>query len=131
MKKTIIPFILLILLSFLYGEDNFISSDNIDYAQVVGATAQKNYGDTWTISVTVKHNDQGWEHYADKWIVVNPLTKEILAERVLTHPHDTEQPFTRSLSGINIPSELTYVEIWAKCNLHGYKGKRFILELKK
>ena len=50
---------------------------------------------TYRFSVTVRHNDQGWDHYADKWDVVAP-DGTILATRILHHPHDKEQPFTRS-----------------------------------
>jgi hypothetical protein len=48
-------------------------------------------------------SDAGWEHYADRWQVLD-AGGTVLGERVLLHPHDTEQPFTRSQSGIEIPA---------------------------
>ena len=68
--------------------DDFKQS--LDYVQVRHVKAQKT-GDTWTFSVTVRHNDEGWDHYADIWQVLHPETGEVLGERVLLHPHDTEQ----------------------------------------
>ncbi|MBW2488368.1 MAG: hypothetical protein JRE72_13180 [Deltaproteobacteria bacterium] len=36
-------------------------------------------------SVTVHHDDKGWEHYANKWDVVAP-DGTVLATRTLHHP---------------------------------------------
>jgi len=65
-------------------------------------TRFEKYGSTWTVDTTLLHNDTGWDHYADKWRVVDSHGK-LLGERVLFHPHENEQPFTRSESGIEIP----------------------------
>ena len=78
--------------------DDFKQS--LDYAQVLDVKIRQT-GDAWTFSVTVRHNDEGWDHYADIWQVLHPETGEVLGERVLLHPHDTEQPFTRSQSDSN------------------------------
>lgn len=51
-----------------------------------------------TFSVTIRSDDIGWDGYADRWEVVE--AGEVIAERVLTHPHESEQPFTRSQSSI-------------------------------
>ena len=83
-----------------------------DPAVVEGATAQKS-GDRWTISVTLSHGDTGWDDYADGWRVLDPDGTE-LGLRVLVHPHVTEQPFTRSQSGITIPDGLDHVLIEAR-----------------
>ena len=44
--------------------------------------------------VTVRHDDTGWDHYADRWEVLGP-DGTVLGIRVLHHPHENEQPFTR------------------------------------
>lgn len=115
-------------LIFLMGDEPFTPSLDLDYAQVQEVKAQKSSNGSWSFDVTIRHNDQGWNHYADKWIIVSPDTGEIYGERVLAHPHDNEQPFTRSLSGVIIPEGIT-VEVRAKCTLHGYEGKRITLDL--
>jgi hypothetical protein len=95
-------------------------------ATVVDATAtQSNRG--WTFSVTIKHADTGWDHYADGWGVYAPDGTE-LGYRVLAHPHVNEQPFTRSLSGVDIPDGMTTVVIKPRDLVHGV-GQDFILEL--
>ncbi len=58
---------------------------------------------TATFSVTVRSDDSGWDGYADRWEVIED--GESIAERVLTHPHEDEQPFTRSQSGVVVLGE--------------------------
>ena len=90
--------------------------------------AMQDSNGSWTFNTTVHHNDEGWDHYADAWQVVDS-TGAVLAERVLTHPHDTEQPFTRSQSNIEIPPEMTTVIVRAKCNIHGFGGQEVVVDL--
>ncbi|RMF83056.1 MAG: hypothetical protein D6736_22200 [Nitrospinota bacterium] len=85
-------------------------------------------GDTWDIAVTVRHQDTGWEHYADWWRVVTPGGEE-LGKRVLLHPHEDEQPFTRSLSRVTIPAHVSTIIVEAHDKVHGYGGKRITIDL--
>ena len=66
-----------------------------DCAHVVGAAVNLD-GSTATISATVLSADTGWDKYADRWEVRAPDGR-VLGERVLAHPHENEQPFTRAL----------------------------------
>ena len=77
---------------------------------------------TCTFNVTVRHADEGWKHYADQWDVVSP-DGEVLATRILHHPHVNEQPFTRSLSGVKIPAGVREVILRARDSRHGWGGK--------
>jgi hypothetical protein len=79
----------------------------------------------------VRHNDEGWDHYADAWQIVDTADGSVIAERVLAHPHVEEQPFTRSLSGVEIPSGLHTVAVRAKCNVHGFGGHEISVDLTK
>ena len=101
---------------------------NLDFAQVQFVQATQTGNGTWRFDVTVRHNDQGWDHYADLWQVLDP-DGNLLGERVLLHPHDTEQPFTRSQSGIAIPPEVTQVTVRAKCTVHGFGGQEVVVDL--
>ena len=78
--------------------------------------------DTFSFDVTVRHADEGWKHYADKWDVVAP-DGTVLGTRTLYHPHVDEQPFTRSLSGVKIPDSIKEVTLRAHDSVHGYGGK--------
>jgi len=67
--------------------------------------------------VTLRHADEGWKHYANRWQVETP-EGNILGTRVLLHPHVNEQPFTRSLSGVNVPPEVKTITIRAFDSVH-------------
>ncbi|UOM35972.1 hypothetical protein [Acuticoccus sp. I52.16.1] len=75
-------------------------------------------GDTWRFDVTVRHADAGWDHYADAFVVTT-ADGRTLGTRVLHHPHVDEQPFTRSLTGVGIPPDVTTVEVHAVDSVHG------------
>ena len=81
-----------------------------------------------TFSVTLEHADTGWDHYANLWEVVT-LEGELLGARVLYHPHENEQPFTRSLSGVRIPAGLERVKVRARDSKHGFSDQEFIVDL--
>lgn len=84
--------------------------------------------DTFQFFVTVRHDDKGWDHYANKWDVVAP-DGTVLATRTLHHPHENEQPFSRSLGGVMIPADISMVRIQAHDSVHGYGGKILTIQL--
>lgn len=90
-------------------------------ADVVGATIDVS-GDAYRVSATILSSDTGWEKYADAWEVRAP-DGAILGTRVLAHPHVDEQPFTRSLSDVEIPPGISNVEIIARDSVAGFCGE--------
>lgn len=90
-------------------------------ADVVGAKATKSSDGSYTFEVTVRHGDTGWEHYANRWDVLGP-DGTILGTRTLAHPHEHEQPFTRSLRGVRIPDGVDTVTVRAHDSVHNYGG---------
>ncbi|NSX53880.1 hypothetical protein [Parasulfitobacter algicola] len=76
-------------------------------------------GSGWRFDVTISHPDTGWDHYADGWDV-RTTDGTSLGLRVLHHPHVNEQPFTRSISGIDIPAGIDRVMIYSRCNETGW-----------
>ena len=91
-------------------------------ADVVDVKIRMTGKDTFSFDVTVRHADEGWKHYADKWDVVAP-DGTVLGTRTLYHPHVDEQPFTRSLSGVKIPESIREVTVRAHDSVHKYGGK--------
>ncbi len=85
-------------------------------------------GDGWRVSVTLQHADSGWEHYADGWRVVD-AKGSVLGHRTLYHPHVEEQPFTRSLSNVQIPAGLKTVIVEAHDKVHGWSPDRLVVDL--
>lgn len=96
-------------------------------AEIVDARLVKQVS-KWTAHVTIKHDDTGWEHYADGWRVVDDKGN-ILGHRTLYHPHVGEQLFTRSLSNIEIPLSLKHVYIEAHDKVHGWNPKKYKVAL--
>jgi hypothetical protein len=92
-------------------------------------------GESWTFNVTVSHPDTGWEDYADGWNVVtpdgtvlkrnpnDPFTRELL------HPHQNEQPFTRSQSGLILNEGITQVIVRAHDLVDGFGGAEILVDL--
>ena len=85
-------------------------------------------GGKWRFDVTILHPDTGWDHYADGWRVLDMQGNE-LGIRVLLHPHENEQPFTRSLSGVEIPKGTKQVQIQARDLPHGWNEGTTIVDL--
>ena len=97
-------------------------------SDVVKVTVTESTPGTFRFDVSVRHDDEGWDHYANLWQVVRP-NGSVLGERVLLHPHDTEQPFTRSLSGVTISGEIKTVIIRARDSVHEFGGKEMNVNL--
>jgi hypothetical protein len=97
-------------------------------ADVVGAKAARASDGTWRFDVTIRSNDKGWEYYADAFEVLAPDGK-VLGTRVLLHPHEDEQPFTRELDGVRIPAGVDRVILRARHKPKGYDGKTLELRL--
>ncbi|MBL22993.1 MAG: hypothetical protein CMM48_03765 [Rhodospirillaceae bacterium] len=106
-------------LFLLFG---FTISAQAGEADVVKVRTAKERGG-YTFIVSVRHGDRGWKHYADRWEVLSPNGKKIIAVRKLLHPHVNEQPFTRRLSGVKIPRRYKSVLVRAHDSVHGYGGR--------
>jgi hypothetical protein len=90
-------------------------------ADVVDVKVRRNSAGTYDFDVTVKSVDRGWDHYADAFEVLGP-DGTVLGRRILYHPHETEQPFTRDLYGVTIPAGVTQVTVRARHKPRGYDG---------
>jgi hypothetical protein len=94
----------------------------------IEAVAANRSGNDWRFDVTLSHADTGWDDYADGWRVLD-MEGNVLGTRVLHHPHVNEQPFTRSLSGVEIPEHIGEVQIEAKDSIGGWRGDRVTISL--
>ena len=89
-------------------------------ADVVDAAVERS-GDRFVVTATIRSADTGWDRYADAW-EVRTTDGDVLGTRVLAHPHVDEQPFTRSLTDVEIPATVTTVEIAARDSVVGFCG---------
>lgn len=122
-KPKVTKVLLLILLSLAV-----FSSAYAGDVKILGADFLKTGNNSWSLDVTLKHGDTGWDHYADKWRVVD-AENNILGERVLYHPHVNEQPFTRGLNDVKIPEDTRTVYIEAHDKVHGWTPDRLKADL--
>ncbi len=104
-------------------------------ADVLYVRAVEGTANAWTFHVTVQHPDTGWEDYADGWDVLLPDGTVVKPDptspftRLLLHPHEEEQPFTRSQSGIVIPPDVTTVRVRAHDLVAGFGGREVTVDL--
>jgi hypothetical protein len=96
--------------------------------EVTKAAASCDQNRLCRFDVTVRHDDEGWDHYANRFELESP-TGEVLGTRVLHHPHVDEQPFTRSLDRVSIAKNLTEVHVFAYDSVHGRSEEPFIVKL--
>lgn len=113
-------FVLLIITSSIS-----IASD----AKIIKASAELTSAQKFNITVTLEHADEGWDHFANAWRVYSK-EGELIGERVLHHPHVKEQPFTRTLLGLSVPSNVKEVVIVAVCSTTGESKKSYTLKLR-
>ena len=121
-KRCIIVSSLLTSISF-----NCVQAGDVE---ILAAEFHKMGGAHWSVNVTLKHDDTGWEHYADNWRVKDGDGK-IFGDRILYHPHVNEQPFTRSLGNVDIPVGTETVYISAHDKVHGWTPQRLQVDLNK
>lgn len=94
--------------------------------KIIGVDMAVTGKNQYRFAVTLLHEDAGWNHYANKW-EIRTLDDEVLGTRVLGHPHVKEQPFTRSLFGVQIPSSITQVKIVAFDSLNEQSADRVVI----
>lgn len=114
-QKVLMGIFMIMILLLISGECHGGEAD------VIEVRVSRSESGTYTFNVSVEHGDTGWDHYADRWEVLTSDDK-VIATRVLLHPHVSEQPFTRSLSGITIPAGETMVTVRARDSVHKYGG---------
>ena len=83
-------------------------------ADVVGVTTSGGGGSA-TFAVSIRSDETGCQCYADWWEVVG-LDGSLIQRRILLHPHENEQPFTRSGDTVQLADDL-YVII--RAHMHG------------
>lgn len=97
------------------------------FPDVIGVVATL-ADDGWAFDVTVSSPYDTAERYADAWRVVGP-DGAVLGVRELLHDHAGEQPFTRSLRGVEISSELDVVVVEGRDSSNGWGGQALEISL--
>ncbi len=77
--------------------------------------------DTFDVLVTVSSPYDSAERYADGWRVLT-ADGTILGEHQLAHDHADEQPFTRTMAGVTLPTGVDRVTVEGRDRVNGYGG---------
>jgi hypothetical protein len=94
-------------------------------ANVVGVRVERR-DDGHRFDVTLHHDDDGEEGYANWW-QVETVGGERLGRRDLAHPHGTRE-FTRSAT-IRVPEDTTCVVVRGHDEMHGYGGRAMVVNV--
>ncbi|MSP01547.1 MAG: hypothetical protein EXR07_10950 [Acetobacteraceae bacterium] len=97
-------------------------------ADVIGVAIRRGQGAMFNLDVTIRSKDTGWERFADR---IEALGSDgtVLGTRVLEHPHDTEQPFTRDLYDLRVPPGIVRITIRAHFKPTGFDGATMTVAL--
>ena len=114
---------------------NFVTANENANADVLAVEAFDHGDRGWTFKVTVAHPDTGWQDYCNGWDVVTDQGEVLKRNRddpftrLLLHPHESEQPFTRSQGEIIIPADVKRLTVRAHDLVDGFGGQEITLDL--
>lgn len=97
------------------------------HPDVVDAELERT-GDGWRVSATISSPYDTPDRYADAFRVLAPGGEE-LGVRELLHDHANEQPFTRSLDGVEIPDDVDRVVVEGRDLANGWGGATVTVEV--
>ncbi|MFW5933172.1 MAG: hypothetical protein ACOCT8_00415 [Actinomycetota bacterium] len=97
------------------------AGDEQRYPDVVAAELEPTE-DAWRLSATISSPYDTPDRYADAFRAITPDGEE-LGVRELLHDHAGEQPFTRSLDGLEIPDDVDRIVVEGRDLDHGWGGE--------
>lgn len=112
------------------GRDRCVEPElyNPLYPQVLEASVTGAHG-VYDLVVTMSSPYDSPDRYADAWRVVGD-DGVVYGVRELAHDHANEQPFTRSLTGVEIPEGVEWVRIEGRDLVYGWGGETVELTLR-
>lgn len=110
--------------------DGGTGASDDEVPEIVDVSATSTDGGSYRFDVTISSPYDRAEKYADAWRVVGP-DGTVYGTRELTHPHADEQPFTRSLDGVEIPDDVASVTIEARDLVDGWTATPVEVELER
>jgi len=104
-------------------------SDSVQrFPDVVEVNVRSTGDDRFTFQVTLSSPYDTPQRYADAFRVMT-ANDTTLGVRELLHDHASEQPFTRSLTGVSIPSDIRQVIVQGRDQQYGYGGDTMTVNL--
>lgn len=115
------------------GSDETSASQSVDsggpnFPDVVKVKIEQTGDRVFSFDVTIASPYDTPKHYADGWRVMG-ADGTVYGEMTLGHDHASEQPFTRTQTGVEIPDEVTSVVIEGRDIDNGYGGATVTMDL--
>ncbi|MEA1904206.1 MAG: hypothetical protein U9N56_11870 [Actinomycetota bacterium] len=105
------------------------SSDGTElFPDVIDVVITPSGDGTYRIDTTLSSPYDSPARYADAWRVKS-ADGTAYGVRELAHDHAGEQPFTRSLSGVEIPADVTAVIVEGRDQVSGWGGQTVEIDL--
>jgi hypothetical protein len=93
------------------------------FPDVVSVELVQRATNIFDVTVTLSSPYDTRTRYADAWRVLDEQAT-VLGVREILHDHATEQPFTRSLEGITIPSTVKFLTVEGRDKTYGWGGTK-------
>lgn len=90
------------------------------FPDVIAAELERQ-GDAWRLDATLSSPYDTPDRYADAFRALSEHGTE-LGIRELAHDHANEQPFTRSLTGLDIPDDVARITVEGRDQEYGWGG---------
>ena len=95
---------------------------NAKFPSIVKVRVTERTAGKFDFDVTVSSPYDTPQRYADAIRVTAP-SGAVLGERLLDHDHASEQPFTRTVSGVTVPVGIKMIVVQGRDQKNGYGGK--------
>ena len=102
------------------GESVELGADD-RFPDVIGVQLVSRGDRVYDVVVSISSPYDSPERYADGWRVLDQEGNE-LGTHTLMHDHASEQPFTRTQPGLEIPAEVTRITVEGRDLANGYGG---------
>lgn len=98
------------------------------YPDVIAVEVTMEQDGRYRFAVTMSSPYDTPQRYADAWRV-RALDGTVFGVRELLHDHAGEQPFTRFLSGVGVPPDVTTVVVEGRDSVSGWGGDSIVVDL--
>lgn len=92
------------------------------FPDVIDVEVEQESDGSYTFAVTISSPYDTPERYADGWRIMGP-DGTVHGQHELAHDHASEQPFTRTQSGVVLPEDVDEVTVEGHDLANGYGGE--------